>query len=290
MSTSIPPLSLAEQISYLSLKDNFELGRQYFKDGSYDKAMPCLVRVPRSHPEYGEALYLLGFMHLSVYGNRESAKVCFDDVPSSHPRFPDAQMELAKMRAQAQHWNYCLVHSNCALESSFASDKTKDQARLLCAKALYFQEYYMEAIEYLNAFLKSPSASDEDKNHAHLLCGRAMYYREDYLHAIEHLEKVKLSEDNTAPYNVDYHDAQLFLGKSYFELGNYDKAINYLQIASKIGHCVVIQENSHYFLGFCLYQIGKPREAEAMFEKVPLSANNNNHAEAQHMLVIIRNG
>src|ERR1700722_575852 len=250
-------LSLAEKISHLSLKDNFELGKQYLKDRSYIEAISCLRQVPESHLEYGEALYLLGCIFLPT--DEQTAIDYFKRISFDNPKYPDAIIEIAKIYQGQAAWEVSNIYSRCVFRVLFASDENKNQAHLLCGRAMHFLDSQQDAIHHLNEFLKSPSASDEDKNQAHCLYGRALHQKEDKLHGIEYLKKVKHGEDNSGSSCRDYHIAQLFLGKSHLVLRRYDKAISYLQIASGLEYCSNARDESPYFLGLCLYQIGKQR-------------------------------
>ncbi|HEX8530546.1 MAG TPA: histidine kinase dimerization/phosphoacceptor domain -containing protein, partial [Cytophagales bacterium] len=87
---------------------------------------------------------------------------------------------------------------------------------------------------------------------------QALFY---YLEAAKEIERSGLHEELTYPY--------LWLGKTYFDIGRYDKCIGYFQKSLTVSHRkgeVVVVNGMIRWLSEALLKQGKPREALAVLE------------------------
>jgi tetratricopeptide (TPR) repeat protein len=207
---------------------NYWMGCCHFHLSDTSGAIEHLNQVSKSHPKFYQAQYILGcsyFLGDTPNKLQESFQV-FKEIPSTHPRFADAQVMLACILQNQRKWSESISHLKVALESKFASD--------------------------------------ENISHANFLYGKAMYYENDYVHAIEHLNKFNIltKNDDTDEVVSNMREARDFLGKCYYELGKYDKAVKYFNInVELIPFYREERQESCYYSAVCLEKLGKSAEA-----------------------------
>lgn len=130
--------NMAAQYLELSIEQNselpeqqyvkYELGKLYFKNNDYDKALPFLEEIEqffynKNQEYYFSVLFFLGFSYYYLE-NFSKAKICFDKIVSANPtkqRYTSALFGLAYV--EYQNKNYLEVISLCekiiAMEENF---------------------------------------------------------------------------------------------------------------------------------------------------------------------------
>lgn len=103
----------------------------------------------------------------------------------------------------------------------------------------------------------------EDKDYyAHEIIKDAMeaFHKKQYAAAIELLDVLNR-------YNKDDVNTQFYIGMSYFYLGNYTKAIKFLESSERNSNNVFLQE-SEFYLALSTKKSGKTEEAKTLFRKI----------------------
>ena len=145
-----------------------------------------------------------------------------------------------------------------ALENFFKAEKTfPDDPDIPFYLGLTYLQLNQKgkAIEYLQKTVKlNPNYLD-----AHFQLGMILIQEKDYKNAISHLKKVFKQQPEKE--NLGY-----FLGYAYFNLKNHKKALYYFE-KNKTSDKSIEQLNL-YYSGLCKTYLGKPEEAEKLYQKV----------------------
>jgi len=193
----------------------FKIGRSYFGQGEYDKAIIEFEKSIESDPDHTESYYYLGQCYLQKgiieYNNKNMLKFysfCRKSYEISEKVIPKYEK---------------IIEENPADLNSYLRLGYIYEVRSIVP----FVNDYDEALEYYLKALNLDAAS-ESKNkgiyvYLNTRVGSICYQTKDYLQAIEHLQKaVSIFPDR------DNIEAYYYLGLSYDKIGEKEKAQKFL--------------------------------------------------------------
>ena len=202
---------------------NFKMGYCYFQKGDFQKAQGLL-----SQQVGGQSKY------------RNSSLYYY-----AHIQYANGQYDLALRNfRELQH------------DSKFAKI-----APAYIARIYYYLGREDELLEMAPALLQDRNTFK--KNEIHQMVGEIYFNRGEYQRALEHYQAVdeEVSRANTESCTPQDNDYQV--GYSYYMMGQYDQAAQYL--VRKTGCTDSVGQNAMYVLGDCYLRLGRKKEARSMF-------------------------
>lgn len=240
LSLAVNEYTKASQIHPNEAEPYFKLGKSQMLLDNYEKSQTNLEKAIEIHPENPEYLVYLGKNYIKQT-NFEKAKATFQQTDSSNPEIlyylalsdlltndnTSAETKLKKVLETTEDVKLKEKTANLLNsyeEYSLFKGGKEIHLRTLLAKSLNQVEEY----EISLAILKDILNQKVDYRDAWILSGYAYLNLEKYDFALD-------SFRNAYDLDSEKPETQYFLGLTYFELGQTEDALTYLNIALKNG-------------------------------------------------------
>ena len=231
----------------------FELGRYYFADKKYKKAIPYFEKVettPLAAAQQDEYHYKLGY---SYFTKEDYSKALNHLEPLSKK---EGTYRSAALYYTA-HINYIKKNLQTALDGflKLQNDAAfKSIVPYYISQIYYLQKKYDKVVEYSPGLLDS--ANTKRAPEIARLIGEAYYRTDKFSEAIPYLEKYR--DKSGKADRVDHYQ----LGYAYFRSGSYTKAIEEFQDATGEDS---LGQNAHYHLAASYIKLNNKKQARDEF-------------------------
>ena len=241
------------------------LALTYYSMGSYEKAIPILLRVNPHLPKgEADAPHILGICYLHTH-QWDNARKAFAEMFGVSPESPMAHLMLAKMMIGAQLEDQSIPEAQKALEL----DGRLPMAHFLLGEVYLSKNSPQKALtEFQRELEINPTVWL-----VYWRLGDAYMRLRQYDEAEKALKQALwLNEASTGPY--------LMLGEIELQKGNPDLAVGFLEYSLTLD-----PQNyyAHYYLGRAYQQLGRTDEATRQFELQASLRNDKHKAELDRM-------
>lgn len=234
----------------------FLLGQYYYRNRDFDEAITWYSQVETRHiepdllPEYN---FKFGYAHLQE-----------DDPDMALEYFAaamDTESEYAAPSAYYYaHINYEKKNYQVALERFYTIQDDPRFGSIVpyyITQILFIQKKYQEVTEYAPAILDTSKV--QKRGETARMAGESFFRLKDYENAVVYLE---MYEQNATPQRYDKY----LLGYSYYQGGDYDKAIKNFTRVTYMNDSLA--QVTYYHLADCYLKQGEKNYARTSFKKV----------------------
>lgn len=224
---------------------HYYLGKFYFYKKQYKRALENYNAIQEKHvpkDELAEYYFKKGYCYFDSE-KLDEAQVFLDKAKNSNGVYQNrAIYYLSHIAYQEQHYQKALE----GFEKIKDISEYQDIAEVYIAQIHFYQKDYAKAAKSLeNVLSKVPQ---KEKTDIEKLLALSYYYLANYKNAAPHF----LAFANTTKNPIDRND-YFAMGYSYYQLKQYEQAIEYL--SNTIKEKDAIAQNAYYIIGDCYIQI-----------------------------------
>lgn len=244
----------------------FYLGNFHYARGDYGKALVYYRQVDAKEVEYNhrsEYNFKLGYCWFQK-GNLDKASDCFSRQVDGQSKYRNPSLYYYA------HIQYSKGQYELALRNFQELERDRKFAKIApsyIARIYYYLGREDDLLQLAPRLLKEEESFR--RNELHQMVGEIYFNRGEYTKALEQYDAVdkarqeesvggQLTTSNCTPQDNDYQ-----VGYCHYQLGNYQKAAEYLERKTVCDDSV--SQNALYLLGDCHLRVGRKMEARSMF-------------------------
>ncbi|MCM8786549.1 MAG: tetratricopeptide repeat protein [Candidatus Omnitrophica bacterium] len=220
----------------------YNLGLLYFKTNEYNKAKEYFLKAIEIYPDFGEALYYLGY--------------CYDVVGEGEP----ALINIIKAKNAFSRNNQSQLYQKACEAIESLKAKYNQDTTILAQKILEQAEiaHGENRLEQAISLLEESIFLNPENSKAYYILGNIYFEKGATYLALENFKKAVLITPT-------FFDANLSMGEILVKLKRYDEA---LDIFNKVLNQDKNNIRANYDLGLLYSKLEKPKEAEKYFLQV----------------------
>ena len=238
----------------------FYLGNFHYTRGDYDRALDYYRTVDPKEVEYNhrsEYHFKTGYCHFQK-GNLQKASDCFAQQVGGKSKYAASSLYYYA------HIQYMNGQYDLALKNFKELEHDRKFAKIApsyIARIYYYLGREDDLLEMAPRLLDDKDAFR--KNEVRQMVAEIYFNRGEYKKAVQQYQELDQAAKRQQTQDCSPQDNNYQIGYSYYMLGNYNEAINYLEKKTVCNDSVA--QHSLYLLGDCYLRAGRKMDARSMF-------------------------